>query len=306
MANAIQKANNSLATKKDEPQLSRYLAQESVRLGIENSIGKSKSADFIANVLACSAANPIIKKCDYKTVVSSALMATSLELPLSPQLGYVYLVPFEDNKNDRTVATFIMGYKGYIQLAIRSGQYRKINVFAIKEGELKNWNPATEDIDIQVEDYDGRENAETIGYCARLELVNGFVKTMYWSKAKMQAHARKYSRGYENDLRKGTSYTYWSKDFDGMAMKTMLRQIISKWGIMSIKMQQAYEADSADEINGQGFVSFDDEDGAEANTVALDFNNEAGVDVDTLDVCGGGASVDVGSDADSIFGKAKK
>lgn len=284
MANTIQKASNSLS--KQQPKLSQYLGQPTVRQSIEQSIGKNKTADFISNILACSAANPAIKTCDYKTVVSAAMTATALELPLSPQLGYVYLVPFEDNRNKRTVATFIMGYKGYIQLAIRSGQYRKINVFTIKEGELKNWNPATEDIDIQVEDYDGRGNAPTIGYCARIELVNGFVKTIYWSKAKMEAHAKKYSKGYENDLRKGTSYTYWSTDFDGMAMKTMLRQIISKWGIMSIKMQQAYEADSADEVNGQGFVSFDDEEGAQAPTSEPEGTEDA----------------DSGDAADSIFG----
>lgn len=286
MANTLQKVNNSLSNQ--QPKLSQYLSQESVRMGIENSVGKSKTADFIANVLSVAAANPVIQKCDYKTVVSAAMMATSLELPLSPQLGYVYLVPFDDNRNNRTVATFIMGYKGYIQLAIRSGQYRKINVFAIKEGELKGWNPATEDIDIQVEDYDGRENAETIGYCARIELVNGFVKTIYWSKQKMEAHARKYSKGYDADVRKGTSYTYWSTDFDGMAMKTMLRQIISKWGIMSIKMQQAYEADNESDANSQGFASFDDEDGVEAP-----INAQNGVVGETPE-----------NAADSIFGSA--
>lgn len=290
MANTIQKANNSLNNKMQPALLSQYLGNPKVRIGIENSIGKSKTADFISNVLAVAAANPSIQNCDYKTVVSSAMMATSLELPLSPQLGYVYLVPFDDRRNNRTVATFVMGYKGYIQLAIRSGQYRKINVFAIKEGELKGWNPATEDIDIQVEDYDGREEALTIGYCARLELVNGFVKTMYWSKNKMQEHARKYSKGYENDLRKGTSYTYWSTDFDGMAMKTMLRQIISKWGIMSIKMQQAFESDIADEASDQGFVSFEDEQPISNEDVRPNSDNTNGADVD---------------DADSIFGAAE-
>ena len=149
------------------------------------------------------------------------------------------MVPFND-KNKGKVATFQLGYKGMIQLAIRSGQYKKLNVIAVKEGELKGFDPFNEEIEVQViENPDEREKAKTIGYYAMFELVNGFRKSMYWSKAKMESHAEKYSMGYK--AHKG--YTFWEKDFDGMAYKTMLRQLISKWGIMSIEMQTAYTND---------------------------------------------------------------
>ena len=129
---------------------------------------------------------------------------------------------------------------GYIQLAIRSGQYKKLNAMAIKEGELINYDPLNEEIEVRlIEDELERESAPTIGYYAMFEYLNGFHKAIYWSKDKMMAHANKYSQGFR--ARKG--YTFWEKDFDGMAIKTMLRQLISKWGVMSIEFQKAYEAD---------------------------------------------------------------
>lgn len=132
--------------------------------------------------------------------------------------------------------------KGYIQLAIRSGQYKKLNVLPIKQGELVNFNPLEEEIEVNlIEDEVERENAETIGYYAMFEYTNGFKKSMYWSKAKMESHAEKYSKGYK--AKKG--YTFWEKDFDAMACKTMLRQLISKWGMLSIEMEKAIANDMA-------------------------------------------------------------
>lgn len=130
--------------------------------------------------------------------------------------------------------------KGYIQLAIRSGQYKKLNVLAIKEGELVKYDPLNEEIIVNlIEDEEARENAPTVGYYASFEYTNGFRKSLYWSKKRMESHALKYSKGYA--AKKG--YTFWEKDFDAMAYKTMLRQLISKWGIMSIDMQRAIEGD---------------------------------------------------------------
>lgn len=171
------------------------------------------------------------------------------------------MVPFNDSKRGCKVAQFQIGYKGYIQLAIRSGQYKKLNVLAIKEGELVNYNPLDEDIEVRlIENEEEREKAETIGYYAMFEYLNGFKKTLYWSKAKMEAHALKYSMGYR--AKKG--YTFWEKDFDGMAYKTMLRQLISKWGIMSVDltMQKALESDMA-VINDNGTYDYIDNSDAE-------------------------------------------
>lgn len=141
-----------------------------------------------------------------------------------------------------------------MQLAIRSGQYKKLNVVAIKEGELKRFDPLNEEIEVElIEDEEVRENAPTIGYYAFFEYVNGFKKAIYWSKAKMESHAMKYSAGYK--AKKG--YTFWEKDFDGMAYKTMLRQLISKWGIMSIEMEKAMVNDMA-VINQDGTPDYVD------------------------------------------------
>jgi recombination protein RecT len=163
------------------------------------------------------------------------------------------------------VAQFQLGYKGYIQLAIRSGQYKKLNVIAVKKGELEYFDPLNEEIKINlmVDKWDEREKAETIGYYATFELVNGFRKAIYWSKAKMQSHAERYSPGYKSDLKDGTSHTFWSKDFDAMAYKTMLRQLISKWGIMSIDLQTAFESDNAI-IHEDGTKTFVDTEEAPA------------------------------------------
>lgn len=117
---------------------------------------------------------------------------------------------------------------------------------AIKKGELVKFDELNEEIEVNlIQDEEQREKAETIGYYAMFEYVSGFRKAIYWSKAKMERHALRYSQGYKGDKAKGTSYTFWSKDFDGMAYKTMLRQLISKWGVMSTDMQNAYEKDQA-------------------------------------------------------------
>ena len=146
---------------------------------------------------------------------------------------------------------------------MRSGQYRKINVLSIKEGELIKYDPLNEEIEVNlIEDDDVREKKATVGYYAMFEYLNGFRKTMYWSIKKMKSHAKKYSSGYRNDLNKGTDWTFWSRDFDGMAFKTMLRQLLSKWGIMSVEMQKAFESDMAviREDNKPEYVDNDDSD----------------------------------------------
>lgn len=222
---------------------------------INKTLGDPKKAErFIASISSAVAVNPALQDCDAGTILTAGLLGESLNLSPSPQLGQYYLVPFNDNRNNRKVAQFQLGYKGYVQLAIRSGYYKKLNVVAIKEGELINYNPLDEEIEVNlIEDEEEREKAKTIGYYAMFEYTNGFKKTIYWSKAKMESHALKYSTGYR--AKKG--YTFWEKDFDGMAFKTMLRQLISKWGIMSIDMQDVYSKDMA-VIQEDGSVDYVD------------------------------------------------
>lgn len=229
-------------TTKPKMTFSAFMTSNAVTNKINQIIGdEKKGARFISSIVSAVSNNPQLAECNNSSILSAALLGESLNLSPSPQLGNFYMVPFND-KNKGKVATFQLGYKGYIQLAIRSGQYKKLNVLAIKEGELIKYDPLEEEIQVNlIEDELERENAKTIGYYAMFEYNNGFKKTLYWSKEKMEKHAMTYSQGYK--AKKG--YTFWEKDFDGMAFKTMLRQLISKWGIMSIDMQQAYEGDMA-------------------------------------------------------------
>lgn len=217
---------------------------------------------FIAAITSAVAVNPALQTCNAGSILSGALLGESLNLSPSPQLGQYYLVPFKQKeKRDRqgniiqredTKAQFILGYKGYIQLAIRSGQYRKLNVIEIKEGELKSFDPLNEVIECYIiDDYERREATPTVGYYAMFEYTNGFRKAMYWSKDKMMQHADKFSPAFsavsyrrlengeipENEMWKYSSF--WYKNFDDMAKKTMLRQLISRWGIMSTEIQTA-------------------------------------------------------------------
>jgi recombination protein RecT len=239
--------NNSLAKKSassiDPKTLSFQMTikSASVQENIMQTLGDaSKTKRFTASLISAVSTNPQLQECSGVSIISAALLGEALKLSPSPQLGHFYMVPFGDKNEPMKKATFQLGYKGYIQLAIRSAQYKRLNVVAVKDGELVKFNPFNEEIEINpIEDPDAREKAKTVGYYAMFELNNGFKKAMYWSKSKMEAHAEKYSMGYK--AHKG--YTFWEKDFDGMAYKTMLRQLISKWGIMSIEMQNAFAND---------------------------------------------------------------
>jgi len=251
------KMTNTLVTQRTQQGgLATYLTKDVVKQQINNIVGENAQR-FTSAIISAVTVNQELQKCSNQSILSGALLGESLKLSPSPQLGQYYLVPFSDRQKGK-VAQFQLGYKGYIQLAVRSGYYRKLNVVAIKEGELIKFNPLTEEIDVRlIEDEDIRENTPTIGYYAMFEYTNGFRKAIYWSKARMEAHAKKYSAGYSRDLQRGTQYTFWSKDFDAMAYKTMLRQLISKWGIMSIDMQNAVESDMA-VINEDGSKDYVD------------------------------------------------
>lgn len=246
---------NSLAKHNRRLGITAYLTQDAVKNQINQVISGKNGTRFISSVVSAVNNNPALQECTNQSILSAALLGESLNLSPSPQLGQYYMVPFND-KNKGKVAQFQLGYKGYIQLAIRSGQYKKLNVLGIKEGELIRFDPMNEEIEVKlIEDEEAREQAPTIGYYAMFEYTNGFRKAMYWSRRKMEAHALKYSKGYQ--AKKG--YTFWEKDFDGMAYKTMLRQLISKWGVMSIDMISAMDADMA-VINEDGTKDYVDND----------------------------------------------
>ena len=247
---------------------SQAMQTEKYKKLINNTLGDPvRAARFAANITSAVAVNPTLQECDAGTILAGALLGESLLLQPSPQLGQFYLVPFESKaKRDRQgnvikpaclKAQFVLGYKGYIQLALRTGQYKRLNVLEVKSGELGGWDPFEERFHEMhfIEDFEKRAAMPTVGYIAHFEYINGFQKTLYWTADQMMSHADKYSPAFSaaaykkllngeiprNELWKYSSF--WYKDFDGMAKKTMLRQLISKWGIMTAEMTMAYERD---------------------------------------------------------------
>ncbi len=247
---------------------SQAMQTEKYKKLINNTLGDPvRAARFAANITSAVAVNPTLQECDAGTILAGALLGESLLLQPSPQLGQFYLVPFKSKaKHDRQgnviepaclKAQFVLGYKGYIQLALRTGQYKRLNVLEIKSGELGGWDPFEERFHEMhfIEDFEKRAAMPTVGYIAHFEYINGFQKTLYWTADQMMSHADKYSPAFsaaaykkllngeipQNELWKYSSF--WYKDFDGMAKKTMLRQLISKWGIMTAEMTMAYERD---------------------------------------------------------------
>ena len=275
---------NLVAGQKQKPKFSVAIQTDQYQKLINNTLGDpERSKRFVAAITSAVAVNPQLQECDAGTVLAGALLGESLNLSPSPQLGQYYLVPFRvavkgpdgkkvwktDEKGQKVKdekghwiaetelkANFVIGYKGLLTLAIRTGQYADIDVMEIREGEYKGKDPKTgKPIFSFVEDDDAREDLPIIGYMAYFEFLNGFRKTLYWPRAKMMKHAAEYAPAFdaekyddvvnhrvpETDMWKYSSF--WYKDFDGMAKKTMLRQLITKWGLLSIEMQNAVSKD---------------------------------------------------------------
>lgn len=217
-----------------------YLAQEAVRQNVTNVVGQKDAQAFISSIVSAVQSNPQLAECTNASLLSAALLGHSLNLPPSPQLGKMYILPFKNVKAGVTEAQFMLSYKGYLELAMRSGQYKKIHVTDIREGELKSYDPIEDEYTFEpITDIAKRNETPIIGYYGYFILNNGFKKSIYWSKEKLEAHAKKYSASY----RKGWDSSLWKTDFDAMAQKTIIRQLISKHGIMSIEMQKGFEGD---------------------------------------------------------------
>ena len=298
---------NSLVqkNKQEDNTFSGYLMKDMVRRKINETVGGENGQRFITSILSAVSINSQLQQCEFGSIVSAAFLGEALKLSPSPQLGHYFMVPFNVKTGQKDqygqdiyikIAQFQLGYKGYIQLAIRSGQYRDIGVFEIRQGEYLGRDKLTGKYKFEfIEDDDKRESLPVIGYMAYFEYLNGFTKTLYWSKEKMLNHADTYSQAFskeattgkypkvsfadfeagkveEKDMWKYSSF--WYKDFDGMALKTMLRQLISKWGIMSIEMQEAYTKDMAT-INENGTYEYVD---------TLEIGNEHGENVTTDEI----------------------
>jgi len=204
-----------------------YFNKEGVKKKFEELLGK-KAPQFITSVLQIVNSNSLLTKATPESVYNSAAMAATLDLPINQNLGYAYIVPYKGQ------AQFQMGWKGFVQLAQRTGQYLRINVVEVYENQFKSYNNMTEDLD---DDFLTDGAGEVVGYAAYFKLLNGFEKTVYWSKQKVTAHALKYSQAYKSS----NGMTPWkdAEQFHEMAKKTVLKNALSKWGMLSIEIQTA-------------------------------------------------------------------
>lgn len=228
LKNNIQKRQNNIAAPASQgTTLKSLLSSPTVMNRFEEVLGK-RAPQFTTSILGLYNSEKMLQKAEPMSVISSAMVAATLDLPVDKNLGYAWIVPYGG------IAQFQLGYKGYIQLALRTGQYKFINCIPIREGELQKWNPLTEELDI---DFEKRKSDSVIGYAAYFELLNGFRKTSYWPKADVEKHKKRFSK----------SDFGWKNDWDAMALKTVLKAILSKWGILSVEMQSALKEDGEEQ-----------------------------------------------------------
>lgn len=204
------------------------LSQDNVKARFQEVL-KDKAAGFTANLAVMVNNNSQLAKCEPMSIISAAVVSASLDLPLDPNLGFAAIVPYG------TKAQFQMMYKGFVQLAMRSGQYKTIGASPIYEGQLISENPLSGEYDF---DFSVKSD-KVIGYAAFFRLLNGFEKTVYWDNDKIKAHGLKFSKSFAK------GYGLWVDDFDSMAIKTVLKLLLSKWGVLSIEMQKAVKLDQS-------------------------------------------------------------
>lgn len=270
-------SNQRGLTTPSQPKFSVFMSQENIKNLVQQSVGKNAQR-FTAAIISAVSTTPALQECTQRSILSGALLGEALGLHPSPQLGQYYLVPFKKKDKQGNVvevnAQFVLGAKGYKQLAMRSGEYLDIDVLEIKEGEYKGRDRKSgKQLFEFIEDEEERETKPTIGYMAYFELLNGFRKVIYWTKGKMLKHADTYSQAFDaskyedfvngripkNELWKYSSF--WYKNFDEMAFKTLIRHLLSQWGILSIEMQEALAKDEAI-FNDSGEASFVEYDSA--------------------------------------------
>jgi recombination protein RecT len=209
--------------------IKKFFSSDSVSKSFEKLLGK-KAQGFITSVLQTVNNNKLLQSATPESIYTAAAVAATLDLAINNNLGYAYIVPYGNT------AQFQMGYKGYIQLAHRTAQYEAMNVCAIYESQFVSFNPLTEKL---VLNESAAPSGQVVGYAAFFRLVNGFEKTSYWTREKAAAHGKRYSKSFNS----GSSP--WKTHFDEMAQKTVLKDVLSKWGILSIEMQRAMEFDNS-------------------------------------------------------------
>lgn len=202
----------------------------------------NRSNQFMTSVLQIVASNEMLSKAEPSTVLNAAITAAALDLPINNNLGFAYIVPYNDRRSNKCVAQFQMGYKGFIQLAQRSGQFKTISASPIFDGQLIEMNPLTG----FKFDFSKKTSEKIIGYAAFFSLLNGFEKTLYMSVEEINKHAGKYSQTFKK------GFGVWKDDFDGMACKTVIKLLLSKFAPLSVEMQKSIVTDQAIVKNMEG------------------------------------------------------
>ncbi|XTR36671.1 recombinase RecT [Paraclostridium tenue] len=246
MSNQIQAQNNNTKV----AGIKQLLDMDKYKKRINEIMGK-KAAPFMASIVNVSNL-PSLKDAEPNSIISSAIVAATLDLPIDQNLGFAYIVPYNTKEGNSYVkkAQFQMGYRGYIQLAMRTGQYKTINAIEIYKGEIKRVNRLTGEIEFN-DDEDSIDRDTVVGYMAYFKLLNGFEKTLYMTKEEMEKHAKKYSQSYSSSKKWVVDSSLWTTDFDGMAIKTVIKRLLSKYGILSVEMQNAITNDQA-VMNNEG------------------------------------------------------
>lgn len=292
---------------KEKKGIADYLTTPAVKENITNVLGKDHVDSFVADVVACVQNNETLAKCTNKSIFSAALLSKSINLPLTPQLGYCYLVPYDNKKqkDGKTVyekeATFQMGWKGYVQLALRSNNFKKIVTTDVRKGEITGFNPFEDEYEVHpiefekriAKDDKGNYLIPIVGYYAKIVFSNGMSKEMYMSKEDMLTFATRYSKAYRNDMNKHTSYSFWTTSFDDMAKKTMLRQLLGKYGLLTAELQTAYTHDMAIERD-DGSLDYVDNKPDDSEPVVNPFKEEVIIDAEVI-------PADIAKEADEVF-----
>ena len=248
-------------TKKQLP-FSVAIKTDAYKQMINGTLTDKKVAEkFVADITSVVANNYALKSCDAGSIIAGGLMANSLKLSLSSSLGYCALVPYKTKTGDK--AQFQLMYKGLIQLAERTGQYKRLGVRPVHEGEYKGQDEFGDDEFKFSHEFDDKP---IVGYFAYFELLNGFKKTLYWTSKQCVEHAKRYSKAFTNS----TTTSLWETDFDTMAQKTVLKQLLSKYGVMSIELQTAVQADQAVIKSKDEFEYVDNETEEEVSSTVKD------------------------------------
>lgn len=257
------KQQKTASAKASNFSVKQLMGQEIFKKKFEEVMGK-RTPQFIASMINLVGNDDNLKKCDPVSVIQGCLVAATLDLPIDKNLGYAWIVPYNGK------ATFQMGYRGYVQLALRSGQYQAINVIDVHEGELVTWNPLTEELNI---DFSKKLSDKVIGYAAYFELLNGFKKSEYWDMQRILEHKKKFSK----------SGFGWRDNFDAMARKTVLRNMLNHWGLLSIQMQNGMSADlAATEENAAEAPVLVTEDGEVIDIEGIEDISDIEVDEDNI------------------------